>query len=427
MSKKTVTITDNRTGKQYDFPIIDGTKGPSAIDIASLYKQMGLFTYDPSYASTASCSSGITFLDGEKGILKYQGYDIEDLAKNHNYLDVCHLLLNGNLPNKQEKTDFDIELRHRAYLQKKMENLFESFRYDAHPMAKMAASIAAMSSFYLNHESIETNEEYLIMAKRLIAKMPTLAAFSYRYSAGVPLVYPDNERYYTENFLYMMRAYPNFKFRHKEYGQEEIKPIEVKALDAIFILHADHEQNASASTVRMVASTMAHPYAAISAGVSALWGKSHGGANEIATRQLTEIGNVKNVQKYIDKAKDKNDPFKLMGFGHRVYKSYDPRAKILKSLKDDLLKELNINDPLIEVAEELERVALNDEYFIQRGLYPNVDFYSGFLLRALQIPLNMFTPIFVIGRTVGWLAQLIELRQSENLRIARPRQIYIGK
>jgi citrate synthase len=264
------------------------------------------------------------------------------------------------------------------------------------------------------------------MAHRLIAKMPTMAAWAHRYSIGVPPVHPDNELYYSENFLHMMRAYPNFKYKYTINGQEEIKQIEVDALDAIFTLHAEHEQNASTSTVRMVASTMAHPYAAISAGVSALWGKSHGGANEMVTKQFLEIADVKNVSKYIEKAKDKNDPFRLMGFGHRIYKYYDPRAKILKSLKDKLLNDLNYNDPFIELANKIEEVALNDDYFKERNLYPNVDFYSGFILRALKIPLNMYTPIFVIGRTTGWLAQLIELRKDKNLRISRPRQVYTG-
>ena len=425
--KNTMTMRDNRNGKEFEYDIMDGTKGPSVVKMGSFYADTGLFSYDPSFTSTASCSSDITYIDGDKGILEYRGHNIEDLATNHNYMDVCHLLLKGQLPTTDESEAFDIELRHRAYLQQRMIHLFDSFRYDAHPMAKMAASIAALSSFYLNHLDIATDEGYQVMARRLIAKMPTLAAFSYRYSAGVPIVHPDNTRYYTENFLYMMRAYPNFRFRHTKDGEDVIKPAEVKALDAIFTLHADHEQNASTSTVRMVASTLAHPYAAISAGVSALWGQSHGGANEMVMRQLMEIGDVKNVAKYVEKAKDKSDPFKLMGFGHRVYKNYDPRAKVLKGLKDDLLKELNIDEPLVEIAERLEEVALKDEYFVSRNLYPNVDFYSGFLLKALQIPLSMYTPIFVIGRTVGWLAQLMELKKDKNLKIARPRQLYVGK
>ena len=408
MAKKnsTITITDNRNGKSYDYEIADGTKGPSAAKVSSFYKDTGMFLYDPGFTSTASCESAITFIDGEKGILQYRGHNIADLVTNYNYLDVCYLLLNDRMPSVQEKMDFDLELRHRAYLQKRIENLFEAFRYDAHPMAKMAAAVSALSAFYLQHLDIQTEEEFLIMAKRLIAKMPTFAAFAYRYSVGIPIVYPDNNRYFTENFLYMMRAYPNLKFRRSNNGEETIKQAEVSALDAIFSLHADHEQNASTSTVRIVGSTMAHPYAAIGSAVSALWGSAHGGANELAMRQFMEIGDVKNVEKYVEKAKDKNDPFKLMGFGHRVYKSYDPRAKALKMFKDQVLQDLNVNDPLIEVAEKLEEIALKDDYFIARNLYPNVDFYSGFILKALQIPLSMFTPDICYW-SYCWLAHTV--------------------
>ncbi len=414
----TVTLTDNRNGKSYEFDILSPSVGQDVIDIRALFKETGMFTYDPGYTSTASCSSAITYIDGDKGELRYRGYDISDLATKRNYLDVCHLLLTGELPCQKEHTDFDRELRKRAYVHEGLKDLFRSFPDKAHPMAMMSSSVAALSTFYFEHLNINDSEEYQVMARRIISKIPTLAAFSYRRSMGIPFIYPDLDRSFTENFLYMMRAYPN--------ENVEIPEVEIRALDTIFTLHADHEQNASTSTVRAVASTGAHPYAAISAGIDALWGRAHGGANESVIAQLEYIGSVENVDDFIKRAKDPQDEFKLMGFGHRVYKNFDPRARILKQLLDELKDELDIDNKLLEIAQKIEEVALTDEYFVKRKLYPNIDFYSGLILTALRIPKNMFTIIFVIGRTVGWITQWIELKEDKEMKIARPRQRYTG-
>ena len=414
-----ITLTDQRTGKSFDFPILSPTAGPDVIDIRALYAQTGLFTYDPGYTSTASCSSTITYINGEKGELRYRGYDISTLATKHDYLEVCHLLLAGALPDAKEKEDFDAEMRKRSFIHEGLTKLFSAFPDSAHPMSNLSSAIAALSSFYFEHLDIEDDGEYQIMARRLIAKMPTIAAFSYRHHLGIPFIYPDLDRSLTENFLYMLRAYPT--------GPKEIiDPVEVKALDTIFTLHADHEQNASTSTVRAVASTGAHPYAAISAGISALWGRAHGGANESVLAQLEMIAHVDNVDAYIARAKDPDDDFKLMGFGHRVYKNFDPRAKILKGLLDQLKHDLNIDLELLKIAQRIEEIALTDEYFVSRKLYPNIDFYSGLILTALKIPRSMFTVIFVIGRTVGWITQWIELQHDKEMKIARPRQRYMG-
>jgi citrate synthase len=423
----TFTLKNNENGKEYEYNILEGSRGPKVVDLRTFYKDTGLFTYDPGYTSTASCESDITFIDGEKGELRYRGYPIEELADKHSYLDVCYLLLNGKLPSKDESLDFDLELRHRAFVNEGLKNLYEAFPDSAHPMATMSSAVSALSTFYFDHLNIEDEAEYQTMARRIIAKIPTIAAFSYRHSLGIPLIYPDVDHYFTKNFLYMMRAYPNGKMKKTKDGYEDIKDIEVDALDAIFTLHADHEQNASTTTVRNVASTGAHPYASISAGISALWGRAHGGANESVIAQLELIGSVENVEKYIAKAKDPNDSFRLMGFGHRVYKNFDPRAKILKGLQDKLKDELNLDSRLMQIATKIEEIALNDEYFVKRGLYPNIDFYSGVILTALKIPKSMFTPIFVIGRTVGWITQWIELKKDKSTKIARPRQLYIGK
>ncbi len=414
-----IELTDPISKKTYSFPILEPTAGPNVIDIRTLYKETGMFTYDPGFTSTASCSSTITFIDGEKGELRYRGYDIETLATKHDYLEVCYLLLNGNLPSKAERDDFDQEIRKRSFLHEGLVNLFHVFPDNAHPMSTMASAIAALSSFYFEHLDINNHAEYQVMARRLISKIPTIAAFSYRHHMGIPLIYPDLDRSFTENFLYMLRAYPSGP-------KEVIRSVEVKALDTIFTLHADHEQNASTSTVRAVASTGAHPYAAISAGISALWGRAHGGANESVIAQLEMIGSVDHVDEYIAKAKDPNDDFKLMGFGHRVYKNFDPRAKALKTLLDQLADELNINMELVKIAQRIEEIALSDEYFVKRKLYPNIDFYSGVILTALKIPRSMFTVLFVIGRTVGWITQWIELQHDKEMKIARPRQRYIG-
>lgn len=414
----TISLTDNRNGKKYEFPILHPTLGPDVVDVRAFYKETGMFTYDPGFTSTASCSSTITFIDGEKGELLYRGYNISDLATKKSYLDVAYLLLTGKLPSEPVRAEFDLELRKRAFIHEGLKGLFNAFPDRAHPMAMMSSAVSALSTFYFEHLTVKTVEEAQVMARRIIAKIPTLAAFTYRRSLGIPYIYPDIERSFTENFLYMMRAYPGENL--------EIRDVEIKALDTIFTLHADHEQNASTSTVRAVASTGAHPYAAMSAGIDALWGRAHGGANESVIDQLTMIASAENVEHYIARAKDPNDNFKLMGFGHRVYKNFDPRSIILKKLLDQLKDELKIDSELLKLAEKIEQIALNDEYFIKRNLYPNIDFYSGLILTALKIPHSMFTIIFVIGRSVGWITQWIELVNDTEMKIARPRQRYIG-
>lgn len=418
MSRDTVTLTNNRNGKSYEFPILDATVGPSVIDISTLYKETNMFTYDEGYTSTASCKSDITYIDGEAGKLMYRGYDIAYLANEKSFLDTAYLLINGELPTKEELEGFAFEMKKRSFVHEGIKKLFDSFPDSAHPMAILSAGVSALSTFYFDHLNIKNKEEYCEMANRIVAKIPTLAAFSYRYSNGLPIIYPDINRGFTENFLYMLRSYPH--------DYIELKPIEIKALDTIFTLHADHEQNASTTAVRNLASTNAHPYAAISAGIGALWGRSHGGANESVIRQLEMIATVDRVDEFIARAKDKDDPFKLMGFGHRVYKNFDPRATILKNLRNELMNELGISSELIDVANKIEQIALNDEYFISRSLYPNIDFYSGLILQALKIPKEMFAVIFVIGRTPGWIAQWSELNQQKTVKIARPRQLYTG-
>ena len=425
--KNTITITNNRTNETFEFNILDATRGPSVVDISSFYAKTGMFTYDPGYTSTASCKSDITFIDGGKGELRYRGIEISELAQKHTYLDVCYLLLNSRFPDEIESKKFDLELRHRAYLHEGLKNIFAAFPTGAHPMATITSAVSALSSFYYEHLTICEEDEYQEMARRIIAKMPTIAAFAHRHSIGVPFIQPDIEKSYTENFLYMLRAYPGGKMNRDINGEIPIKEIEIKALDTIFTLHAEHEQNASTTTVRNVASTGAHPYVAISSGISALWGRAHGGANESVIAQLEMIGSVDRVDEFIARAKDPNDDFRLMGFGHRVYKNFDPRAKILKGLRDKLENELNLDSNLLSIADKIEQIALNDEYFIEKKLYPNIDFYSGIILTALQIPKSMFTPIFVIGRTIGWVTQWIEFKKDKKAKIARPRQLYIGK
>ena len=353
MNKDSITITDNRTGKQFDFPILHPTIGPSVADISSFYKDTGMFTYDRGFTSTASCRSRITYIDGGAGKLMYRGYDISYLAKEKTFLDTAYLLLHKELPTKEQLKDFSFELKKRSFINESMKKLFDAFPDNAHPMAILSSAIASLSAFYSDSLDMDTPEEVMEMAHRIIAKIPTIAAFSYRYSKGLPVIYPDLEKSFVENFLYMLRAYPH--------NYVELKPIEIEALDTIFTLHADHEQNASTTAVRVVASTQAHPYAAISTGVSALWGRAHGGANESVIRQLEMIGDIDNVDKFIAKAKDKNDPFRLMGFGHRVYKNFDPRATILKDLRDKLVDELDINSHLLEIANKIEKIALSDE------------------------------------------------------------------
>lgn len=418
MKKNTVTITNNRNNESYEYPILDGSVGPSVVDISAFYKESGMFTYDEGYTSTAPCQSEITYIDGDLGKLMYRGYDIAYLANKKSFLDTAYLLLYKELPSEKELEAFSLEMKKRSFVNEGMKELFAAFPDNAHPMAILSAGVSALSTFYFKHLDIKNDNDYREMANRIVAKIPTLAAFSYRYSTGLPIIYPDIKRGFTENFLYMLRAYPH--------DYIELKPIEVKALDTIFTLHADHEQNASTSTVRAVASTGAHPYAAISSGICALWGKAHGGANESVIRQLEMIGSVDKVDEFIKRAKDKDDPFRLMGFGHRVYKNFDPRATILKKIRDELVNELGIDSELVKIANKIEQIALSDEYFISRNLYPNIDFYSGLILQALKIPKEMFAVIFVIGRTPGWIAQWIELNRQKNVKIARPRQLYIG-
>lgn len=399
-----------------ELPVYHGTLGPNVVDVRELV-QTDHFTYDPGFMSTASCESKITFIDGDKGILLYRGYPIEQLAEQSDYIEVCYLLLHGELPNAEEKQKFWNIIHNHSMVHEQMKTFFNGFRRDAHPMAVMCGVVGAFSAFY--HDSLDINNPMHreIASNRLVSKMPTIAALAYKYSTGQPMMYPDNSLDYAANFLHMMFSTPCEK--------KEVNPILAKAIDKIFILHADHEQNASTSTVRLAGSTGANPFACIAAGIAALWGPAHGGANEAVLAMLEEIGSVNNIEKYLEKAKDKNDPFKLMGFGHRVYKNFDPRAKVLKKTCDEVLKELGINDPHLELAMKLEEIARSDPYFIERNLYPNVDFYSGIILKAIGIPTSMFTVIFAISRTVGWIAHWKEML-SEPYKISRPRQLYTG-
>jgi citrate synthase len=404
--------------KLYSLPIRESSIGPDVIDISNLYNESGYFTYDSGFMSTASCASSITYIDGEKGILKHRGYDIKELAKNCEFLEVAYLLLENDLPNQKEYDEFRYLVSHHSLVNEQLRNLFNAFRYSAHPMAIMLSAIGSLSALYYDSLGINTEKEQYIAAIRIIAKMPTIAAMSYKYSIGQPFIYPQNDLGFAENFLHMMFATPAQKY--------EVPKVFSRTLEKIMILHADHEQNASTSSVRMVGSTGAHPFACISAGVASLWGPSHGGANEAVIKMLQEIGSVDKIQDYIKRAKDKDDPFRLMGFGHRVYKNYDPRAEILREACNEILLELGqINNPLLQIAIELEKIALNDEYFIQRKLYPNVDFYSGIIYQAMGIPSQMFTVMFAVARTAGWIAQWKEMISDES-KISRPRQLYYG-
>ncbi len=404
-------------GETIDLPILTGTLGPDVIDVQGLTAK-GFFTFDPGFVSTASCESEITFIDGEKGILLHRGYPIDQLAMKSDYLEVSYLLLYGELPSQEDKALFETKIKNHTMLHEQLNDFFTGFRRDAHPMAIMCGVVGALSAFYHDSLDISNAEHREISAIRLIAKMPTIAAMSYRYSTGLPFMYPDNTLDYSSNFLHMMYSTPC--------EQKEISPTLARAMDRIFILHADHEQNASTSTVRLAGSTGANPFACIASGIAALWGPSHGGANEAVLDMLAEIGDVKHIDKFIARAKDKNDPFRLMGFGHRVYKNFDPRAKVMKQTADEVLAELGLeDDPLLKIAKRLEQIALEDDYFVQKKLYPNVDFYSGIILKALNIPTNMFTVIFATGRTVGWLAHWHEMISSPY-RIGRPRQLYTG-
>ncbi len=421
MTSKTVTLTDNATGKVIELPVHEGSHGPDCIDIRSLYKELGYFTYDPGFMSTASCSSAVTFIDGSEGTLLYRGYPIEQLAAQSTYLEVCYLLLNGDLPSSDELHDFSRIIKEHSMMHEAVRGFYDGFRHDAHPMAIMVGVVGALSAFYHDATDVHNPEHRKISAHRLISKMPTIAAWSYKYANGQPFMYPQNRLSYTGNFLAMMFGVPTSTY--------EPDPTFVRALDLILILHADHEQNASTSTVRLSGSSEANPFAAISAGIASLWGPLHGGANEKVVMMLEDIVHSgKTVEEFVARAKDKDDPFRLMGFGHRVYKNYDPRAKIIREMTHKLLAEMGggEHDPLFEVALKLEKIALEDEYFVERKLYPNVDFYSGIILRAMGIPLNMFTVIFALARTVGWISHWNEMMQDPESRIGRPRQLYTG-
>lgn len=405
-------------GDPVDLPIYSPTLGKDVIDISHLGAE-GYFTFDPGFVSTAACESEITFIDGEKGILLYRGYPIEQLAEKKDFLDVCYLLLNDELPNSEEKTGFINLINNHTMVHQQMYQFLNGFRRDAHPMAIMVGIVGALSAFYHDSMDLNNQKDRYTSAIRLIAKMPTLAAMSYKYSTGLPYMYPKNKLSYTENFLHMMFGVP----------AEEItpNPVIVRAMDTIFTLHADHEQNASTSTVRLAGSTGANPFACISAGIGALWGPAHGGANEACLTMLREIGDVSRINHFIKRAKDKNDPFRLMGFGHRVYKSYDPRAKVMRATCHKVLEAVGAhNEPLFKLAMELERIALEDDYFVEKKLYPNVDFYSGITLSAIGIPTNMFTVIFALARTVGWMSHWLEMTANKS-KLCRPRQLYVGK
>ncbi len=413
------TATLNVGGKSVELPILNGAVGPSVIDIGKLYAQTGMFTYDPGFTSTASTESQITYIDGDKGVLLYRGYPIDQLAEHGDFLETCYLLLYGELPTTTQKADFDYRVTRHTMVHEQMNRFFSGFRRDAHPMSVMVASVGALAAFYPDSTDISDPWQREIASIRMIAKMPTLAAIAYKYAIGQPFVYPKNDLDYSSNFLRMCFSVPCEDYK--------VNAVLSRALDRIFILHADHEQNASTSTVRLAGSSGANPFACIAAGIACLWGPAHGGANEAALKMLGEIGRVENIPKFIAKAKDKNDPFRLMGFGHRVYKNYDPRAKIMQSTAHEVLNELGIkDDPLLEVAVELERIALHDDYFIEKKLYPNIDFYSGITLKAMGFPVAMFTALFAVARTVGWIAQWKEMIQDPDQRIGRPRQLYTG-
>ena len=416
IDKATLTIGN----ESWEFDVKPGTIGPDVVDISPLYAKTGRFTYDPGYTSTASCESDITYIDGDEGVLLYRGYPIEQLAEHGDFLETCYLLLYGELPTDKQKIDFDNRVTRHTMTHEQMSRFFTGFRRDAHPMAIMVGVVGALSAFY--HDSTDISDPYqrMVASLRMIAKMPTIAAMAFKYSIGQPFIYPKNDLDYAANFLHMCFAVPT-----EDYN---INPVLARAMDRIFILHADHEQNASTSTVRLAGSSGANPFACIAAGIACLWGPAHGGANEAALNMLQEIGSVDRIPEFIDRAKDRDDPFRLMGFGHRVYKNYDPRAKIMQKTCHEVLGELGINDdPLLDVAMELERIALTDDYFIEKKLYPNIDYYSGITLRALGFPTTMFTVLFSVARTVGWIAQWKEMVEDPKQRIGRPRQLYTGE
>ena len=416
-SKRSATLTLD--GKSYDLPVLSPTVGPDVLDIRKLYGEADVFTFDPGFTSTAACESAITYIDGDAGELLHRGYPIDQLAKQSSYLEVCYLLLYGELPTAAQLADFTSRVTRHTMVHEQMHNFFRGFRRDSHPMATMVGVVGAMSAFY--HDSLDINDPWQreVAAIRMVAKLPTIAAMAYKYSVGQPFVYPKNALSYAGNFLHMCFAVPAEDY--------VVNPILEKAMDRIMMLHADHEQNASTSTVRLAGSSGANPFACIAAGIACLWGPAHGGANQACLEMLKEIGTVDRIPEYVAKAKDKNSGFRLMGFGHRVYKNFDPRATVMKESADEVLELLGVhNNPLLQVAKELERIALSDEYFISKKLYPNVDFYSGIILEAMGFPTSMFTPIFAISRTVGWISQWKEMIGEKNQKIGRPRQLYIG-
>ena len=419
VKSNTKTATISVGDKSVNLPVHSGTIGPDVIDISKLYAQTGMFTYDPGFTSTASCQSKITYIDGDAGILEYRGYPIEQLAEQGDFLETCYLLIYGELPTKAQKDDFDRRVTNHTMVHEQMARFFQGFRRDAHPMAVMVASVGALAAFY--HDSTDINDPHqrMVASMRMIAKVPTLAAMAFKYNAGQPFIYPQNNLDYASNFLRMCFAVPCEEYK--------INPVLAQALDTIFILHADHEQNASTSTVRLAGSSGANPFACIAAGIACLWGPAHGGANEAALAMLAEIGSVDKIPEFIEKVKDKNSNVRLMGFGHRVYKNYDPRAKIMQQMCHKVLKETgHSNDPLLPIALELEKIALNDPYFIDRKLYPNVDFYSGITLKAMGFPTSMFTVLFAVARTVGWISQWSEMIEDPEQKIGRPRQLFNG-
>jgi len=417
--KRTVTVTDNATGRQFELPVIAGTAGPDVVDVRTLYNETGYFTFDPGFTSTGSCESTITYIDGDEGILLYRGYPIQELAEHSDFMEVCYLLLYGDLPTAEQKRKFETDITYHTMLHKQMNKFYDGFRRDSHPMAVMVGVVGALSAFYHDSTDITNPRHRMVASYRMIAKMPTIAAWAYKYAIGQPFVYPRNDLKYAENFLQMMYATPCEPF--------QLNPVLARALDRILILHADHEQNASTSTVRLAGSSGANPFACIAAGIASLWGPAHGGANEAVLNMLEEIGDVDRIPEYVKRAKDKDDPFRLMGFGHRVYKNYDPRAKIMQKTCHEVLDDLGLqNEPLLGVAMELERIALDDEFFVEKKVYPNVDFYSGIIFRAMGIPTSMFTVLFAVARTVGWVAQWNEMIEDPTQKIGRPRQLYTG-
>jgi len=416
---KSVTLTDKANGKEYQFPVLSGSVGPDVIDVRKLYTDTGFFTYDPGYTSTGACKSAITYIDGDQGILLHRGYAIEDLAEKSDFMEVAYLILKGELPNADQKKQFDRDITLHTMLHEQINRFFSGFRRDAHPMAVMCGVVGALSAFYHDSLDIADPHQRMIASYRLIAKMPTIAAMAYKYSIGQPFMYPQNNLAYADNFLQMTFGVPCEPYK--------VNPVLAKAMDRIFILHADHEQNASTSTVRLSGSSGANPFACIAAGIATLWGPAHGGANEAVLKMLAEIGHKDRIPEFIKRVKDKNEGVRLMGFGHRVYKNYDPRAKVMAKTCQEVLGELGIkNDPLLDIAVELERIALQDEYFVSKKLYPNVDFYSGIILKAMGFPTAMFTALFALARTVGWIAQWNEMIEDPEQKIGRPRQLYTG-